>query len=127
MASRKTGSKSKSRKPSGKSRKPRAVATRKTETAPAFAYADRVPIIADEIRHAGRALTVAEIFESVESDQFRTPRRVAASIRADARSESPVLEHATTTTIRLRKRTRAATGGKKSGGKVSRRKTRAAS
>ena len=68
-------------------RKPsRAVATRDNKRVPAFAYDERRPIVADELRHRpNHSATIAELFADLESAQFRTPRRVAATFRADQR------------------------------------------
>lgn len=102
----------------------RAVATRKDERVPAFAYEQRVPVIAGELRHLKRSATVAELFETLESAQFRTPRRIAATFRSDQRSGEPVFAHGEAAgTWTLAKRSR--NGAGKPRGKVSRKSTRA--
>lgn len=115
----------KPKRSSGASTTAHAVATHKDERVPAYAYDERVPIIADELRQRPqRSATVAELFESLESAQFRTPRRVAATFRADQRSDDPMFAHGeTANTWTLRKRSRNGAGKPKS--KISRKRTRA--
>ncbi len=121
----------KSRKSASKSRKsgtrPRAQAAQARPANKAFAYADRIPILRDVLQneHAGSA-TVAELFKTVKtgkSGEFATERRVAATLRYDARADAPAFER-DGTTVTLRKRNRAAS--KRKSGNVSRKKTRAA-
>ena len=93
----------------------------------AFAYSDRVPIIADALKtdHGGSA-TVAELFETLHTSkdgEFATTRRVAATLRYDSRSDAPTFERVGGM-VTLRKHNRA-TSKRKSGG-VSRKRTRAA-
>ena len=93
----------------------------------AFAYSDRVPIIADALKtdHGGSA-TVSELFETLHTSkdgEFATTRRVAATLRYDARQDSPTFERSGGMVV-LRKRNRAASKSKS--GDVSRKKTRAA-
>lgn len=89
MASKKT---SKSTKRDGKTArktesKPRAASTNRSTNA--YAYSDRVPIIADTLRvdFDGKA-TVAELFGVLNTrgaGEFDTERRVAATVRYDKR------------------------------------------
>ncbi len=123
MAKTKTETKTAKR---GKTKTARAVATRKDERVPAFAYDERVPVIAGELRHLKRSATVAELFETLESAQFRTPRRIAATFRSDQHSDEPVFAHGEAAgTWTLAKRSR--NGAGKPRGKVSRKGTRASS
>lgn len=60
----------------------------------AFAYSDRVAPIRDAVRSLGGSASVAELHEILydgESGQFATPRRVAATVRAQ-RGDDATLE-----------------------------------
>jgi hypothetical protein len=126
MAKTKTGRKTVKRgKTATRKNGARAVATRKNERVAAFAYDERIPVLESELRHMKRSATVAELFESVESAQFRTVRRVAATFRADQRSDVPVFAHGEAAgTWTLAKHTRTVNGSKRGRGRVSRKSTR---
>jgi hypothetical protein len=126
MAKTKTGRKTVKRgKTATRKTAARAVATRKNERVPAFAYDERIPVIAGELRTLKRSATVAELFETLESAQFRTPRRVAATFRADQHSDTPVFAHGEAAgTWTLAKHTRTVNGSKRGRGRVSRKSTR---
>jgi len=98
----------------------------------AHAYAERVPIMADELRHVGGSATVKELFNALETGKaglFGTARRVAATFRYDQRQQSPVFDRGAGNVITLRKRQRTASGGKskRGNGRVSTKRTRSAS
>ena len=67
------------------SRKPHAVATRKDERVPSFAYSDRIPkIVAALARRKDKRATIADLFavlKTGKTGQFGTERRVAATVR----------------------------------------------
>ncbi len=57
----------------------------------AFAYGDRVTPIKDALRSLGGSASVSELHEILydgESGQFATPRRVAATVRAQRGSDA---------------------------------------
>ena len=120
--SRKSASKSAS-----KSKRKSAQASQSRPANKAYAYSDRVPIIADALKtdHGGSA-TVAELFETLHTSkdgEFATTRRVAATLRYDARQDVPTFERNGSAVV-LRKRNRVTSKSKS--GNVSRKRTRAA-
>lgn len=66
----------------------KAVATRESASAPAFAYDDRVPVMADALRKLGGSATAAELFKIVKSAQFLKLRRIPATIRQSAAAKA---------------------------------------
>lgn len=89
----------------------------------AHAYAERVPIMADELADRGGSATVKELYTALSTGKaglFGTERRVAATFRHDQRQESPVFERADGNAIKLRKQTRVAASKRK----ISRKRTR---
>lgn len=126
MAKTKTTNKSKT---ANKAARKRHLATH-LERNGAHAYAERVPIMRDQIADDGPA-TVKELFKALKTSPtglFATERRVAATYRHDQRQESPIFGR-DNGAITLRKRTRQTAGSKrqKSSGTVSRKRTRTAS
>lgn len=96
----------------------------------AHAYAERVPIMRDELADNGGAATVKELFKALKTSPtglFATERRVAATFRFDQRQDAPIFER-NAGMIVLRKRQRVAAGSKRNGksGAVSRKRTRKA-
>jgi phage antirepressor YoqD-like protein len=127
----KTAKREKSAKSARKSeRKPKRSAKRErqlehTERNGAHAYAERVPIIADQLADDGGSATVKELFKALSTGKtglFATERRVAAAIRYDGRQMTPMFEHVNGA-VTLRKRQRTA---KRSKPTVSRKRTRSA-
>ena len=123
-----TKSNRKSASKSSKSSKRRSAQASQSRPAnKAFAYSDRVPIIADALKtdHGGSA-SVSELFETLHTSrdgEFATVRRVAATLRFDGRSDAPIFERVGGM-VTLRKRNRATS--KRKSGNVSRKRTRAA-
>ncbi len=92
----------------------------------AHAYAERVPIMRDELADNGGAATVKELFKALKTSPtglFATVRRVAATYRYDQRQESPIFDR-DNGSITLRKR---ASKLNRASGDVSRKRTRTAS
>jgi hypothetical protein len=90
----------------------------------AHAYAERVPIMRDELADGGGTATVKELFKALKTSPtglFATERRVAATYRYDQRQESPIFDRSNGS-ITLRKRSTR----KPSTGTVSRKRTRKA-
>lgn len=97
-----------------------------TERNGAHAYAERVPIVADELADVGGSATVKELFKALSTGKtglFATERRVAATVRYDGRQDAPMFER-NNGSVTLRKRQRTA---KRKSGTVSRKRTRSAS
>lgn len=97
----------------------------------AHAYAERIPVMADELADNGGAATVKELFKALRTSPtglFATERRVAATFRYDQRQDAPIFDR-DNGAITLRKRQRVAAGSKRqrSNGKTSRKRTRTAS
>ena len=91
----------------------RAVARRENTRAPSFSYSERVPIIADTLRRAKRAMSVAELFDVLKTPltgQFGKLRRVASSIRYDALYGDPPVFERDGHYVRLRKAARRGAG-----------------
>ena len=73
-------------------------------------YDERVPIVAEVLRRLGRAATVADLYDELQSDyRFGTPRRIAATFRHDQRQRQPVFVREGKDRIALRNPTDAAT------------------
>ena len=61
----------------------------------AYGYSDRVPAVRDAVRSLGGSATVAELHAELfdgDDGQFATPRRVAATVRAQ-RGDDATLEN----------------------------------
>jgi len=106
------------------SRKPHAVATRKDERVPSFAYSDRIPkIVAALARRKDKRATIADLFavlKTGKTGQFGTERRVAATVRYDARNERILARDGAYVLLRTPK-------SQTRNGSVSRKRTRAVS